>query len=210
MADYLQLAQDVVRRAAARGVEAEAIVVDEQETLVRVDRGQVEQLSQAGSKGLGVRIIDGGRMGYAYTSDFSPEGIEDTWKAALDLAKVSTPDEYRTLPDPQPVPDEDLEIFDGELAQVPVEDKVAFAKTVEQAALDYDPRVAMTMRCTYQDAVVHFCLANSRGFAGSFDQTVVVGFLMGVGRDESGQTMSLGLDVSNHYAGLNAARRIGG
>ena len=65
MMDYLQLAQDVVRRAAARGVEAEAVIMDEQETLIRVDRGQVEQLSQSDSKGLGVRVIDGGRVGFA-------------------------------------------------------------------------------------------------------------------------------------------------
>jgi PmbA protein len=208
MTDYLQLAQDVALRAAARGVEAEAIIVDEQETMVRVDRGQVEQLSQAGSRGLGVRIIDAGRVGYAYTSDFGAEGIEDTWQAAIDLAQVATPDEYRGLPEPQPVPDEDLEIFDHTLAQVPVEDKVEFAKEAEKAALDYDPRVAMTMRCTYQDAIGHVYLANSRGFAGSYDQTVAVGYLMGIGRDEEGQTMSMGLDVSNHYADLDA-RTIG-
>ena len=32
---------------------------------------KVEKLSQSGSKGLGVRVIDGGRVGYAYTSDGS-------------------------------------------------------------------------------------------------------------------------------------------
>jgi PmbA protein len=204
MTDYLQLAQDVVRRAAARGVEAEAVVMNEQETLIQVDRGQVEQLSQSGSKGLGVRVIDGGRVGYAYTSDFGPASIEETWQAAVDLARVATPDEHRVLPEPQPIPDEDLEIWDPELPAVPTKDKIAFAKRVEQAALDYDPRVAMTNYCTYQDAIAHVYLANSRGFAGSYDRTVAVSYVVGIGRDEGGQTMAFGLSASNFYRDLNA------
>jgi len=204
MVSYLELAQDIARRTTARGVEAEAIIMDEQETLIRVDRGQVEQLSQSGSKGLGVRVIDGGRVGHAYTSDFSPSSIEETWQAARELARVATPDEHRTLPDPQPMPDEDLQIWDPDLPGVPTEDKIAFAKQVEAAALAYDPRLVMTNRCTYQDAVVHVYLANSRGFVGAYDRTVAVSYLTGIARDKSGQTMSWGLDASNYFHDLDA------
>jgi PmbA protein len=204
MTDYLELAQDVARRASTRGVEAEAIIMDEQETMIRVDRGQVEQLSQSGSKGLGVRVIDGGRVGYAYTSDFSAASIEETWRAALDLARVATPDEHRALPDPQPIPDEDLEIWDPDLPAVSTEEKIAFAKQVEEAALAYDPRVVMTTSCTYQDAIAHVYLANSRGFAGAYDRTVAISYANGIGRDEGGQTEAFGLGVSNYYRDLDA------
>lgn len=202
--NYLELAQDVVRRAAGRGVEAEATIMDEQETLIRVDRGQVEQLSQSGSKGLGVRIIDGGRVGYAYTSDLTSASIEETWQAALALARVATPDEHRVLPDPQPIPDEDLEIWDADLPGVSTEEKIAFAQQVEKAALAYDPRVIMTNRCTYQDAIAHVYLANSRGFAGAYDRTVAFSYVIGIGRDEGGQTMAFGLGASNFYRDLDA------
>jgi PmbA protein len=204
MTDYLELAQDVVRRAAARGVEAEAIVMDEQETMIRVDRGQVEQLSQSGSKGLGVRVIDGGRVGYAYTSDLAAASIEETWQAAVELARVATSDEHRLLPDPQPIPDEDLEIWDPDLPDISTEDKIALAKQVEETALAYDPRVVMTNRCTYQDAIGHVYLANSRGFAGAYDRTIAFSYVMGIGRDQSGQTMAFGLGASNFIRDLNA------
>lgn len=204
MTDYLEMARDVVRRVAARGVEAEAILIDEQETLIRVDGGQVEQLLQSGSKGLGVRIIDGGRVGYAYTSDLTPGSVEEAWQAALALARVATPDGHRALPDPQPIPSEDLEIWDAALPGISTAEKIAFAKQMEEAALACDPRVAMTNRCTYQDAVTHVYLANSRGFAGAYDRTVVVSFVRGIGRDESGQTMAFELDASNFYHDLDA------
>ena len=204
MTDYLELAQDVARRASTRGMEAEAIIMDEQETMIRVDRGQVEQLSQSGSKGLGVRVIDGGRVGYAYTSDFSAASIEETWRAALGLARVATPDEHRALPDPQPIPDEDLEIWDPDLPAVSTEEKIAFAKQVEEDALACDPRVVMTNNCTYQDAIAHVYLANSRGFAGAYDRTVAFSYVFGIGRDEGGQTMAFGLGASNFYRDLDA------
>ncbi len=208
MTDYLQLAQDVVKKLAARGVEADAVIMDDAETRVRVDRGEVEQLSQSGSRGIGIRVIDGGRVGYAYTADFSSESLDEAASAAYDLAQVATPDEFRALPESQPIPDdvlnEDLEIWDDDLPGVPTDAKIALAKDVEQAALDYDPRVVMTVHCTYADGISRVYLANSKGFAGSYQRTVAYSYLDGVGRDEGGQTMAMGLGVSNFFSDLDA------
>src|SRR5512143_2756658 len=148
MTDYLSLVQDVVKRAAARGVEVEAVIMDVRGNDIRVSRQQVERLSQSGSLGLGVRVIDrvadGGRVGYAYTSDFSPQSIDETWQAAVDLARVATPDPNRALPELQPIPAEDLAIWDRDLPTIAPDTKIAFAKQIEQAALDEDPRIIMT------------------------------------------------------------------
>ena len=85
--DYLELAKDIVGKASASGAEVEAYIQAGKKTEIRVGKGEVEKLSQSGSKGLGVRVIaEGGRVGYAYTSDFSPEGVERTWQGALAMA----------------------------------------------------------------------------------------------------------------------------
>lgn len=206
MTNYLELAQSVVQQAAeASGAEVEVIITDSSETEIRVDRGEVEKLAQASSRGMGVRVIDGGRTGYAYTSDLSPESVETTWRTALELAEVATPDEHRALPDPQPIPQDDLEIWDKDLASVSVADKIALAKRIEQAALDYDPRVVMTNWCTYQDGLSHVYLANSRGFAGEYGQTVSVGFLYAIARDEDGGMVNaVGLGATNYFNELDA------
>jgi PmbA protein len=203
MINYLELAKEVVKRA-ANGVEAEVIITRGSETHIRVSQGEVEQMSQSGARGMGVRIIDGGRTGYAYTSDFSDDSIEKTWRTAVELAKVATPDPYRALPDPRPIPDEDLDIWDKKLPAVTTQDKIAFLRRVEQAALDYDPRVIVTQWCTYEDTVEHVHLANSRGFAGEYGRTVVASFLIGVARGDDGvMTNAFGLGVSNFYDDLD-------
>jgi len=209
MTNYLELAQDVVKRAAASGVQAEAIITQDSETQIKVSKGEVEQLSQSSSRGLGVRVIDGGKTGYAYTSDLSEAGVESTWRTALELAAVATPDALRGLPEPRPISSEDLEIWDESLPNIPTSDKIELIKEVERGALDYDPRVILAEFCIYGDNINHVYLANSRGFAGQYGRTVTFAEVMGIARGDDGEmTNAFGLGASNFFRDLNA-REIG-
>jgi len=204
MTDYLELAKEVVKRASANNIEAEAVITQDLETQIKVSKGQVEQLSQSSARGLGVRVIDGGRTGYAYTSDFSDDGIEQTWRTALELAAVATPDKFRTLPDARPIPEEDLEIWDDKLASVSAADKIDLLRRVEQAALDYDPRVILTDFCNYGDSISHFYLANSKGFASQYGRTTAYAFLDSIARGDDGvMTNAFGMGASNYFADLD-------
>lgn len=204
MTDYLELARQIVNRAHDTGLEAEAYITRETETTISVSQGQVEQFAQSGSQGLGLRIFDQGRMGYAYTSDLSAASIDTTWNMAVELAGIATADEYRRLPDPQPINAEDLEIWDKDLASVTPEQKIEKILAVEQAALDYDPRVFLTNRCTYQDAIEQVYLANSRGFTGSYGRTIVFSYLFAFARDENGSASALGVNATNFFSDLDA------
>lgn len=204
MTDYLELAKEVVKRASANNVEAEAVITQDTETQIKISKGEVEQLSQSSARGLGVRVIDGGRTGYAYTSDFSEDGIEQTWRTALELAAVATADTNRSLPEARPIPDDDLEIWDDKLANVSAQDKIGLLKAVERAALDYDPRVILAEFCNYGDAISHFYLANSKGFAGQYGRTTAFAYLMSIARGEDGEmTNAFGMGASNYFGDLN-------
>lgn len=205
MTNYLELAQHIVRQASAGGIEVEALITHDAETNIRVSKGEVHQLSQSSSRGLGVRVIDGGRTGYAYTSDLSDIGIEQTWRTARELAQVATPDEFRRLPDPHPVDNTDLEIWDKALETLPTQDKIAFLKQIERAALDFDPRVILAEFCMYGDAINRVHLANSRGFAGEFGRTIAYGLTMGVARGADGDMANaFGMGASNFFHELDA------
>jgi PmbA protein len=204
--DYLEFAKDIVNKAGAEGVEVEAYVNIGKETNIEVARGEVEKLSQSGSKGLGVRVIAaGGRVGYAYTSDFSPDGVERTWKGALAIAQSVDADENRALPGSGPLDAADLDIYDPAVAAIQPEEKIEFAKRIEQAALDYDPRVVMTNRCVYTDGIESVYLANSKGFAGQFQRTFIGGYVFAIARDEDGgMANGMGIDFSTKRADIDA------
>ncbi len=200
MTNYLELAQSVVKKAAADGVEVEALITHDIETNIKVSKGEVEQLGQSSSRGLGVRVIDGGRTGYAYTSDLSDDGIEQTWRTARELALIATPDEYRSLPEPRPISSDDLEIWDDKLPNVSAADKIALLKQVEQAALTSDPHIILADFCNYGDAISHVHLANSRGFAGEYGRTIAYGLVMAVARGDNGDmTNAFGMGASNFF-----------
>lgn len=202
--EYLEIAKDLVDRVTRRGVEAETIIIENETTMIRVNGGQVEELSRAGSKGLGVRIIKEGHMGYAYTSDFRAASLEDTWQGALALAKSADADEFRTLPQLEDMgPYEDLQIYDPQFLTFSTDEKVAFILNVERAALEHDPRIVTTSFCTYQDGLSRVYMANSRGFMGYYESTGVAAYLQAVARDEEGQTAGPGLGFSIFYRDLD-------
>lgn len=204
MTNYLELAQSLANRGHEAGVEAEVIITDSQENEIRIQAGEVEQLSQSGSRGMGIRIIDGGRQGYAYTSDFSQESIDQTWQTALELARVATEDPFRKLPEPQPLSEDDLRIWDGQLANIPLSDKIDLLKRVESAALNYDERIVLTNWCNYNDSIDHVYLANSKGFASSYGRTTCAAWLFAIARDENGGMVNApGLGTSNFYNDLD-------
>lgn len=203
--DYLQLARDVVERAKAAGAEADAYISIGKQTNIQVGRGEVEKLSQAGSKGLGVRVIKEGKMGYAYTSDFTPESVARTTEAALTLAEVADADENRVLPPLQSIPETDLQIYDPAIAATSVEDKVAFAKAAEAAALAADERVVMTLRTTYIDGIFDVYLVNSNGFSGSYKKSFAGGYLMAMAAEGEERATAMGIGISSFLADLDAA-----
>jgi PmbA protein len=203
MTEYLELVRDVVSKAAARAVEAEAIIIDSQETQIEYATGAVEKLSQSGSKGLGVRVIDGGRVGYAYTSDFAPESVEKTWQTAVELAAVASEDGFRRLPASQPISDENLEIYDPGFAGIRTEAKIDLLRRAERAALDYDSRITMARQVVYGDQITHVYLANSKGFAGSYDRTSVFSYLEAFAREGDEAVTGFGFRASNFFAELD-------
>jgi PmbA protein len=219
--DEIKLAQDIISKVSETGAEAEIYFQLGHETEIQVDQGKVEKLSHAGNKGMGVRIILDGSEGYAYTSDFSLESAEKIWQSAYELAKVGDQDPFRGLPDPGMLSDEDLEIYDGAVAQTPIDQKIAFALEVERAAMGFDKRIVLTNRCTYIDHDITVILVNSKGFSGSYKQSMAASYLNAIAREGDSTSMALGIGASTFLgdlsaeeigieAGKNAIRMLGG
>ena len=204
--DYTQLAHDVVRRAQATGADAEAFVGVGFQATVQVARGEVERFSNAGIKGLGIRVLRNGQMGYAYTSDFAKESVAGTIESAIELSSVATPDVHRILPEVQPIPGADLEIYDPAIGQTSMEAKIAFAKEMEAAALGADERVELTDRTTYSDGAARYYLVNSNGFSGSYQKSFAHGYLRAVAKDENERAWAHGGHASTFIDDLEASK----
>lgn len=89
------LVHDILDEAHAQGASAaEAGVSLETGLSVTARLGEVETIEYNRDKGLGVTVYFGGRKGSASTSDFSPEAVRETVRAACGIARYTAEDEY--------------------------------------------------------------------------------------------------------------------
>jgi PmbA protein len=202
--NYLQLVQEVVAALQEEGAAGDAYLTVGKETEIDVVDARVEKLSYAGSKGLGVRALVDHKTGYAYTSDLTPASVQQVVRDALELAAASDADEYRTLPEPQPIDAPDLAIYDPAMLTTPTDAKVAFAEAMAQAALAADPRVVLVPRAKYMDAVGDVFLANSNGFSGSYQKSMAAAFLQAMAAEGEERAMGTSISVDTSLANLDA------
>ena len=190
--NLLALLDRLVDRASA-GESVEAYGVDETETTVKAYDGEVESLASARTRGVGVRVITGGRVGYAYTADLAEEALGEALDEARANAAVAAADEANVLP-PAADGGEMPELYDEVFDAVQAEDKVKIAVALEAAARRGD-RVKGVDSAQYGDSASTVAIASTTGLRGAYrrcDAFVLVEVLA----EADGQTTSAyGLDV---------------
>src|SRR5919201_5308586 len=78
--------------------EVEAFAESSRHVQVRVRGGEVESLTSAETRGLGVRAVVDGRVGYAYGADPTPDEVAALVRSARESAAFAEPDEANRLP----------------------------------------------------------------------------------------------------------------
>nr|WP_041314390.1 TldD/PmbA family protein [Heliomicrobium modesticaldum] len=158
-----ELARRMVERAQAKGANlSEAYGLDAKELSIDVSKGIVETMKLAEDRGIGIRLFQGGKMGYSYTSDLSEKALEETVDRALANARWNAEDRFRGLPgkaDRYP----DVKTYDPSLAVVSVEQKIELAKAIEAAAKAVDGRIKIIERSSYTDTEYTVTIINSQG-----------------------------------------------
>ena len=180
---------------------------------MKVRDGEVEDLTEATAKGVGLRVIRGGRLGFAYTSDFSPAALDAFVDRALALAKVSAVDRANRLPAAAELAPRNgvLEgLFDPLVASLSTDWKIAAAREAERAAKAEDERIAGFDSCGAGDAVSEVAIASTAGLRDSYRSTNVVIWASPVAKDDRGglQTATW-YDQKRFLADLESAESIG-
>lgn len=156
--------------AARRGEAVEAYAEERTQTEVVAYEGEVERMTSASTRGVGVRVLRDHRLGYAFTTELSEDGLRSCLEEARTNLAFSSADEGNVLAEAQPF--EPVEgLFSVEHAEASVERKVALALQLERETRHADPRVRVVEAASYGDALVHAAIASSLGIAGSYGAT---------------------------------------
>jgi PmbA protein len=166
-----ELGRDILTRAIAKGAsEGDAVMVESDSFFVTVRLGEVEKISQAQQKRLGLRLFFGSRSASASTSDISANSIERLVEDTIRMAHATAQDPHSGLPAPEDLARElpDLDLSDDEGRSISVDNKIQMALATEKSALGYDARITNSEGAEFSNQFGRVIYASSHGFSGEY------------------------------------------
>jgi len=208
----LDLANQVVRDALARGAtDAECTVAEDDEFSVEVRMREIESLKEAGSRGMGLRVLKGQRVGSSYTSDLSPEGVGRMVRSAIEIADLTSEDPHAGLPAPEELGSlpGDLGLYSPAIERLDPADNISRAKRAEAAAFDADPRISNSDGASFDSGAARHVFANSRGFSGEYRTSHCSLSASPVARDGESMERDYWYTMARDPQGLQAPEEVG-
>lgn len=172
--------------------EVEVFYEDEKTNYIEVYQQEVETLISSHPRGIGIRLFKDGRMGFAYTSNFSQEGQRLVVQKALENAMVVSKNPLKSLPSLY----EDypkMDFYNPHLGQEPVEKKIELLLFLEEEALKYHKRIHSIPELGYQDFQSRVILVNSKGLHQKFKRSICYAYLVVLAREGDDVQTGIGL-----------------
>lgn len=164
-----ELIEQVLKLAQTQGATAaEADVNTGRGLSVVVRMGEVETVEHQRDRGLGITVYIGQRKGSASTTDFSPDALAETVRAACTIAGNSSEDRYAGLLDSRylasSIPDLNLH----HPWDITPERAIELARQCEDAARASDSRIVNSEGATLGTYAGSHAYGNSNGFIGGW------------------------------------------
>ncbi len=172
-AQFEDLADQALKHARKLGATDAGVEVSEGAGLsVSVRKGELENVERNRDKSLGITVYLGQRRGNASTSDFSKAAIQQTVRAAYDIARFTAEDPVAGLPDEQDIANDypELELFHP--WAIDAQEAANIALRCEAAALATSKKITNSEGAGVSAQQSHFFTehmrAGERGRAGIF------------------------------------------
>mgnify|MGYP001236369011 CR=1 FL=1 len=178
--DLRAVARKVLELATRAGATAaDAVVVQHAAFSAGVRLREVEKLTEARQKRLGLRVFVGERTAVAATADLTRGGLAYFASDAVALARATQPDPANGLPARDALATEtpDLDLYDDAAATPSPDAALARARAAEAAALESDPRLTNSEGAEFSQDAATIAYASTLGFEGAYSSS---SFYLGV------------------------------
>jgi len=182
----------------------EVFLRDGQSTSVEVRDGEVENAITRGERGIGVRVLRGGQVGFAYSSDLSPDGIDECVAAARDIATVTEPDPDVSIAT-RKIESTDLRLYEPGIDERSVAERTEVALAVERAAKGIDPRITGFRKTSYSDGTMTTIVATTAGVRGTYRETYFSAGTSAVATDGDDRQIGYHGEAKRQFAAVDAA-----
>ncbi|MFN3218324.1 MAG: TldD/PmbA family protein [Acidimicrobiales bacterium] len=154
---------DRVVAAAKPGEDLEVVVGRSASTSIRAYEGEVESLTIADVAGIGVRVVAGGRQGFASAGSLDADVVDDVLADARDNLTFAEPDDHVLVARPDGVVPVELDLWRDDVVSTPTAAKVELAIELERRVRAGDPRITGVRTCGYGDRAGTSAIATTTG-----------------------------------------------
>ena len=187
----------------ASTVSAEAYLVSTESRALDWSEGRPENLAAARSQGLGLRVIDEGRLGFSSTNRTDAEGLAWVGDAALAASQLTKADPSLDLPKPvQGGAPPALELVDLTLANGSFEERSGFLASIEAEVKKRDKRLSKVLRASYREGRYETAVVSSAGISAESSGTSVSFSLACVAVQGAETQVGYGFQAVRHYQDL--------
>jgi len=220
-AEALDFAADLVTRARKKGADqADCLFVQSQSLAAQVRNGDLEELEQADSFDIGLRVFVGQSQAIVSSTDIGKQALPEMIERAIAMAKLAPEDPYAGLADPNRLERHagDLDLSDD---TPPNSDwLIEQATIVEATALGHDG-ITNSEGADASWSMARLALSTSGGFEGAYDTTsfgascsVLAGEGLGMERDYSYSSARhrddlMSAEAIGHEAATRTLKRLG-
>jgi len=159
----------LLAEAAKRGVDLEVLSTSDRNLRLETRGGEASDVHSSTRSGIGLRVVDGGRTGYASTEELSEDALAWALDEAIENASL-TPANGAALPAGGPLGRVDLL---GEGLSATMEDKLGSAAELEET-LTADPRLQAMQFGRYMETEQRLEIGSSKGVDGGYRAGVAV------------------------------------
>ncbi|MEW5725369.1 MAG: TldD/PmbA family protein [Thermodesulfobacteriota bacterium] len=192
----------------------EVYLIEKRSLAVAAKEGRIDQVRRTDELAAALRLIVRGRLGFAYTSIFTPEAVREAVARAAAGAGAVDPEPGLALPGPPEGPWPEVDVYDQGLRRVSQAEKMDRVLEMEAAAKDFDPRIERVRLAEYTESEHTVLLANSHGLRYRNPGTVFSGSITAKAVEAGEAEMGEESDFSRYYdrldlkaLGREAARR---
>lgn len=191
--------------------EGDVVMVESESFFVTVRMGEVEKVSQAGEKRLGLRLFFGNSSASASTSDISRKSIAKLVEDTTRMARVTAQDPHSGLPDgallARDLPP--LDLLDDTARGVSVDEKIQLALDTEKSALAYDERITNSEGAEFSNQFGRVVYVSSGGFAGEYSGSTFGHSVAPVATQNGGMQRDYWYSSNRKFAKLESPQSVG-
>lgn len=176
---------------------------------LKAQKGELESFQRSDSVGVGVRVLLGERVGYAYTENLDKASLARVLDEAAGNAEIVEPEPGAALAAEQPLDGAVPVLYNPKLDEVPLAEKIALAKKLEETAYATDKRVRTVPYSSYSDSTSFVRIANSKGVDRSYRTNAAFAFSYPIATEGTENKVAFESQATRDFATLDVNRVAG-